>query len=642
MKNKFFIRVTPLFLFSLLLLLFTYCSKDALSSKSSDLSKNSNSTITSRSENTILEPFHSIVGDTNSHQILLGNPKPNPYLKSNMRQAFINIYGFDPCSELPTTDIYIKWMPQTDQQLTLLNRSGIEFKNYDLSREVIQNGDFYQVPGKNPTDLQEYYSVVKSSDLLPNVPHVILQEMFIPKNSPVLENEAIRLVGMLENVNDFLTIRNTEISRIRENPCLDMPTELPCDTCEVDDSNLRGGGNIIGRVEVEVRPRGNFIPVKNVKVKIESTAFWGKKDKVFTDELGNFRSEKTFSSKTVTFEVVFENGNHKVVRERDNWQSTWNFGSALSVQWPSWRQSNSQFGTSITLRIPFFNAPETDEVSEYCGAHIHNGIEDYRKFVPSEVSSKSLPNWLEVLVKRSKGVHHGRCQMRSHFTGLPYNRDIYLGYGQPPKLANGSPDMSFFDTDRYSEVIYHELSHALHAMQVGAWYWGQLGFSEKFNCGSGTYGGKGNWNSGIIAVSEAWAYHFGHYTTDKLWKATSTSFPEQGDIDNLKDVITFNNSSIGTSHLTFLENFDPNRSLDPNAWIPKGIMNDLIDTRGEQIPIKDDVNRGFFTNQMIFNALQSDVNFVQEYRDKLMEPLPQPLKNEFWIPVRDLFAQYGY
>src|SRR5207344_1481580 len=57
--------------------------------------------------------------------------------------------------------------------------------------------------------------------------------------------------------------------------------------------------------------------------------------------------------------------------------------------------------------------------------------------------------------------------------------DIKYGYGGDPK---------FLTTDRYDELVYHELSHAGQYSQVGNNWWLKLGIAESKNPGTGFYG----------------------------------------------------------------------------------------------------------------------------------------------------------
>ncbi len=152
--------------------------------------------------------------------------------------------------------------------------------------------------------------------------------------------------------------------------------------------------------------------------------------------------------------------------------------------------------------------------------------------------------------------------------------------------------------------------------------------SGQFNpYGTGTTG-----YSPIIALGEGWAFHMGHFLSDQHYGFNfSSPTAEQG--------ITFNNGDIPgfSSHLSAIELFDPNLATDPFNWIPKGLMEDLIDARNEFFPPVND-NVSGFTTQQLYLALQADVNSVQQYRERLIQQNPGNQTNA----ITNLFQQYHY
>ncbi|HEY1872634.1 MAG TPA: hypothetical protein VGG71_16350, partial [Chitinophagaceae bacterium] len=91
-----------------------------------------------------------------------------------------------------------------------------------------------------------------------------------------------------------------------------------------------------------------------------------------------------------------------------------------------------------------------------------------------------------------------------------------------------------------------------------------------------------------------------------------------------------------------LEYFNPNLLNDAFHWIPKGLMEDLIDdTPNETIVngyyVNDQVSG--YTNQQIFAALQSDVSSLAQYKARLISQNPTNPTN---IYINDLFGSYGY
>ena len=91
-----------------------------------------------------------------------------------------------------------------------------------------------------------------------------------------------------------------------------------------------------------------------------------------------------------------------------------------------------------------------------------------------------------------------------------------------------------------------------------------------------------------------------------------------------------------SSHLNFLESFDPRLNVNPFNWIPAGIYYDLLDFVNEDLPVRDRVSN--FTNQQLFNALESDVRSMAEYRMRLILQNPNNQTQE----IGSLFTEYRY
>ena len=186
------------------------------------------------------------------------------------------------------------------------------------------------------------------------------------------------------------------------------------------------------------------------------------------------------------------------------------------------------------------------------------------------------------------------------------------------------------------ETIYHEMSHASHYTQVGTTWYTQFVNAELAEIvahPSGSlnpYGDGHSSNSPIIALGEAWAYHMGHFLADQRYGVNASCHIEQPGH-------TFCPNGTNHPHIDVLENFDPNYTPDPFSWIPKGLMEDLIDnTPTETFPVIDNVNG--FTIAQLFNALQSDVTTIPAYRARFIQQNPGNQTTN----VTSLFAQYHY
>jgi len=139
-------------------------------------------------------------------------------------------------------------------------------------------------------------------------------------------------------------------------------------------------------------------------------------------------------------------------------------------------------------------------------------------------------------------------------------------------------------------------------------------------------------NLRLLLLGESWAYHMGLFLSDRKYALNSSpAFAQR---------IQYTNNSPLTglsSHINLLEDFSPNRTNDPDRWIPVGLYYDLFDVRNEPtFPITDGVSN--FTNQQFFSALDADIRSVPQYRDRLVGENP----NNQTTQVRNLFNQYHY
>lgn len=177
---------------------------------------------------------------TDEVPMILGEILPNPYSISNMVATY-NIYYAANLLTVPVTHYYVRFSPATEAQLALLEDSlEVEIFDYPLNYEVIQDGDYYQQPGKGVEDMPDFFAVVPNTFQFPaGVPHVILEELHFPHDDPILEAlaESIAAGGHYNSYQinsgepDIMMIRLENNARlINENncECFPNPENLAC------------------------------------------------------------------------------------------------------------------------------------------------------------------------------------------------------------------------------------------------------------------------------------------------------------------------------------------------------------------------------------------------------------------------------
>ncbi len=138
-----------------------------------------------------------------------------------------------------------------------------------------------------------------------------------------------------------------------------------------------------------------------------------------------------------------------------------------------------------------------------------------------------------------------------------------------------------------------------------------------------------------MPLTDRFTYNISHSFTAARYGVQSPQFNEQG-IGYAFNILVGGLSS----NLNLLEHFDPNRIADPFRWVPQGLYYDMIDERNETRitgGVVDDLVNGN-TNLQFFNALDTDINTLQLFRQRLLTENG----NNQNIPVTNLFFQYGY
>jgi hypothetical protein len=144
-------------------------------------------------------------------QTVIGQELVNPYTVENMTAAWNQIYPEHQVSQLPVTDIYMKFAPQSIEQLTALQdaidaydvfanhdlASDPTLTNYPLAHEIITMGDYYHDSKVPPGEVTYQYAVVKPGFQVPaGIPYEVVAELVNAPYSSYLTAEAFRRAGV--------------------------------------------------------------------------------------------------------------------------------------------------------------------------------------------------------------------------------------------------------------------------------------------------------------------------------------------------------------------------------------------------------------------------------------------------------------
>ena len=574
----------------------------------------------------------------------------NPYSVANMQQASINLYGNN--GGITANRKYVRFRPVNEEQTQLLQESELNLFDYPLDREVIEEGDYYLQPGMTENDYPWLYTVVDINYQPPaGKTYEILQEIYVPDTDIWLEEEALRITG--NPVNDSCS----QTPNLLPTPCEIDPCAPGCPIEGCGGETGGGGGNSdikkpSGRILVWDSNINDDVPVRQTRVVARR---WFKIDPVYTDNDGRFECSKRFRNKVNIF-VKFLNNNIRVTRLMGN--------PVTRSLFPTKRGIGIYSGNLNNIEYIFErgNDVNTRRYRHWWAAQLMNAHAEYNEMAASlSIGQLSFGKLRVALTSIGFLSGGGATPMNSHrvFSGFPTADYIKYYFAEPVSSVgslyynalNNGVLFRFMDmglgyntnflwaSNQVKDLIYHEMTHASHFAKVGEFWWNDFVYAESFTLTNNGYTsatapyGEGNDGtiSEIISVGESWAEHVAQVFCDIQYSSV-VSFKYK------QDYWYQNNDPVQglSSHLNAIEDFSPNRTIDPFRWIPEGVYYDLLDVRNEAFPVVDPVSG--YTNQQMFQSLDPDVKSVPQYRQRLL----LENGNNQAAQVITLFGQYNY
>jgi hypothetical protein len=593
----------------------------------------------------------------------------HPYSLTNMQQAYYNLYGST--SGVTLTHKYVRFKPSTPAQLSALVDLDNDLFDHPLDYEVVQEGDYYDDGVTPAEEIPWLYAVVDIGFTAPaGISYEVLEQVHIPVLAAV-ENEAFRITSNPFDNSSCIeeTLAESEASKIQPrypscvegyhwdmilqrcvpdncppgyhwnmsvNDCVpDGPppptfTRQPSGTLRVRDNN-NGTSTLRGIRNARVIAK-NFLKV----------------ERTFTNTNGDFFLNKEFNKVRLFAEFENEQAIIRTLRKARIWQ----------MLTPVKRDFGGLKGDLNNQNLVIeYNGNAKSKLARYwAAATAHNTVQEYRDFTSLQQTGNP-PNHLKVLLTNwtLQGTSGAAPMFAKRGLGAPSDFITTFLISNLGGVAGGMQALVLYlesevdvtagynrggtttTSDQLSETLFHEQTHAAHYNKVGNAWWTSFVNAElhEMIIGPLPYGDGNNSFSPIIALGESWAYHMGHFATDWKYGGTTGPFREQG-------IWYFNNNPIGglSSNINLLEDFSPYRTNDPFYWIPQGLYYDLIDAHNEQRisggPVDDNVSN--YTNHEMFNALQTDILNLQDYRARLL----QQTSNSTSPFVPNLFVQYGY
>lgn len=419
-----------------------------------------------------------------SHEMIeLGEKLDDPYTVANVTKAIQTLYPTKAGRiELKPTDIYVRFLPQDDDQLAVLQEMGVEFLDHPMDYAIVKDGDYYHDPDIEEEEITWQYCVVPDEFIFPrNIKYEILDYCYISENDPAtraadgeidwaaVEKEAYRLTGN-ESLYDEMSTKSG--------------ASKPEGRITIVDENANGG-KPFGLPGVKI--------VCNSFVKFSST---------YTDRDGYYKISKSFSSRP-RYRIMFKNKS----------------GFAIGFNWILVPASTSTLGKG-PKEGKDFTIDRNSDWKLFCRSVITCAAYDYIATC-NEFDSGVTPPPGSVRIWMFKGLSSSSAPMLKH--GAMIDNTIigkYLGTFAGivklflPDITIGTKDAGSF-ADIYSETI-HEMAHASHYSKVGNSYWDKyikFVLKEFVLHGKEAYGVDGDEDCGYCEVGEMWAY----YMQNKLY-----------------------------------------------------------------------------------------------------------------------------
>ena len=410
-------------------------------------------------------------------EIILGNKLENPYSTENVKSAFAALYPTKSVSDIRTTDYYVRFLPETPDQLDMLKEMGLSLIDHPVDYTVLQEGDYYRDPSLSADAITWQYAVVDKDFVFPeHIRYELLQECYLAEhdtpskaldgvNWDAVEAEAFRLTGNESLLSEAGTRGQKEVK--------------PSGRIMIVDDKA-AGATPAGLSGVKIQC--------NVFVKFAST---------YTDREGYYTMPKSFSAKP-RYRLIFKN------------EKGFSIGFN-SIFYPA---SVSTLGKASNEGITTVITKNSDRALFRRSAVSNACYEYYETCSDSALGLTPPPSdlciWTFDIIDASSAVmlHHGTVldkESKNLYFRLASMVVAFFG----PDVTIGSKYCE--DYQSIFDLTVHELAHATHFQRVGkAWWDRYIAYIVKcFIKGESLYGHNQLEDSGICATGEMWAYYLG-------------------------------------------------------------------------------------------------------------------------------------
>jgi len=557
--------------------------------------------------------------------MIIGKRLKNPFAIENINKAIevLNTNRDTPSKETPytATHIYVKFSPKTASHCqTLVNvekKGDIVLHAYPLDAKILQQGATPITNGMDNASLNELYAVLPIEASIPDVPYIILDKIV-----PEITSEAIEVVSFV------LTGNGDEIQ-----PDLKLEHVL-----DLDQKAQKAGDTSLGLLSQKWTPSGNIlvedtglgrgVGLANITVSIGS---WFKWTRVLTNRNGSFRSNQAYRSKKVQVRSKWKSPIASI-RKKGNMIHEITMSDYMFTLF---KKSNAK--THIIKR---FNK------DKWFKGTIQNALVKTNDFYGRHEMSGKIQN-ANILIHSGK-YHKGTTLMYHRFPQIVSLNTSYkswlnwlgmdLVFPENFEIHYIYPDV-FLSIDNRSgtrsieRLVFHEMSHYMHAIKAGEHLWGALNRCKTNNIlNKGEPYGKGinpsKAKGEMIALAEGWAKFIEYKMMEELYGSERNT-------KNMEDFVMFSRPC-------------NQKTTDSEHWFASGLFWDLYDVNTTQDNIRyldgiDGSTISLLTDKVegdyapIYDLLDKNTKGINDLKQRIISAYPQ-----IKLRTLDTFKAYGY
>ena len=416
-----------------------------------------------RDDDLDVEPGHGM--------IVLGRQLDDPYSVSNVTKALASLYPVKASTyEVPTTDLYVRFLPKTQEEQDVLDSLGLELLDHPVDYEIVRDGDYYHDPQIPSQRITWQYAVVEPDFEFPaGIRYEILDRCYITEH-----DLATRSAGI-----DWAAVER-ESFRLTGNSAMLEPA-------------TRGSSKPSGRITlIDDRYPDSPEGVKGVRV---ACNVFVKISQAYTDADGYYSLGKSFSAKP-RYRLVFKNRKGFGIG-----LNTILVGGSMSTLG---KHSPSGYDCEVSSK---------SDRALFTRCVVNNTVYDYFNGCKNPSGSiKAPPGNLRIWIFRN--LTYSSAVMMQHGAGVDKTKiGEFLGeYAGIVKWFLPDITLGLKNSTDYASVYahtIHELAHSSHFMQVGLEYWDkyvEFIFNSFVASGFISYGSGSEPYAGHCEVGEMWAY----------------------------------------------------------------------------------------------------------------------------------------